>query len=211
MLKALAERMAQVGLELHPDKTRIVYCKDDHRPLTHEHERFDFLGYTFRPRLSKSKDDHHFVNFSPAVSDDAKKAIGKEIRSWRINRRSDKTLGDLAQMFNPIVQRWINRIQREKPPSNARIMPSFPALPWHLSRSNASCQRDPRHNPDLGISRLRALHLTGVVQVGVPPGPAIDLPSVGAHEVSQLAKPLKVVEARCISREPGLELAKDLG
>jgi len=108
VLKALAERMAQVGLELHPDKTRIVYCKDDHRLLNHEHERFDFLGYTFRPRLSKSKHDHHFVNFSPAVSDDAKKAIGKEIRSWRINRRSDKTLGDLARIFNPIVQGWIN-------------------------------------------------------------------------------------------------------
>ncbi len=108
VLKALAERMAQVGLKLHPDKTRIVYCKDDHRPLTHEHERFDFLGYTFCPRLSKSKNDHYFVNFSPAVSDDAKKAIGREIRSWRINRRSDKTLGDLARMFNPIVQGWIN-------------------------------------------------------------------------------------------------------
>ena len=108
VLAAITERMAQVGLELHPDKTRIVYCKDADRRGSHEHERFDFLGYTFRPRLSKSKHGHHFVNFSPAVSDDAKKAIGKEIRSWRINRRSDKTLSDLARMFNPIVQGWIN-------------------------------------------------------------------------------------------------------
>ena len=108
VLAAIAQRMAQVGLELHPDKTRIVYCKDDHRPLSHEHERFNFLGYTFRPRLSKSKDGHHFLNFSPAVGDDAKKAISKEIRSWRINRRSDKTLTDLARMFNPILHGWIN-------------------------------------------------------------------------------------------------------
>jgi RNA-directed DNA polymerase len=108
VLGALAERMAQVGLELHPDKTRIVYCKDDYRPGSHEHERFNFLGYTFRPRRSKSKHDHLFVSFSPAVSDDAKKAIGKQIRSWRINRRSDKTLLDLARMVNPIVQGWIN-------------------------------------------------------------------------------------------------------
>ena len=108
VLAAIAQRMAQVGLELHPDKTRIVYCKDDHRPLSHEHERFNFLGYTFRPRLSKSRHGKHFVNFSPAVGDDAKKAIGREIRSWRINRRSDKTLTDLARMFNPIVQGWIN-------------------------------------------------------------------------------------------------------
>ncbi len=108
VLRAIAERMAQVGLELHPDKTRIVYCKDADRRGSHEHQQFNFLGYTFRPRLSKSKHGKHFVNFLPAVSDDAKKAMGREIRSWRINRRSDKTLGDLARMFNPIVQGWVN-------------------------------------------------------------------------------------------------------
>jgi RNA-directed DNA polymerase len=103
VLGALRERMAEVGLELHPDKTRIVYCKDADRRGSHEHERFDFLGYTFRPRLSKSRHGKHFVNFSPAVSDDARKAISLEIRSWHIVRRSDKTLSDLARMFNPIV------------------------------------------------------------------------------------------------------------
>ncbi|MGC1951241.1 MAG: group II intron reverse transcriptase/maturase, partial [Gammaproteobacteria bacterium] len=108
VLAALSERMADVGLELHPDKTRIVYCKDADRRGSHEHERFDFLGYTFRPRLSKSKHGKHFVNFSPAVSDDARKAISREIRSWHIVRRSDKTLTDLARMFNPIVSGWIN-------------------------------------------------------------------------------------------------------
>jgi len=108
VLDAIAGRMVEVGLELHPDKTRIVYCKDADRTGSNERERFDFLGYTFRPRLSKSRHGHCFVNFSPAVSDDAKKAIGREIRSWRINCRSDKTLTDLARMFNPIVQGWIN-------------------------------------------------------------------------------------------------------
>jgi RNA-directed DNA polymerase len=108
VLEAIAQRMAQVGLELHPDKTRIVYCKDANRSRSHEHERFDFLGYTFRPRLSKSKDDHFFVNFSPAISDDAKKAIGREIRSWRLNQRSDLSLSDLARKVNPIVRGWIN-------------------------------------------------------------------------------------------------------
>jgi len=105
---AVAERMAAVGLELTRDKTRIVYCKDADRWGSHEHERFDFLGYTFRPRLSKSRFGKHFVNFSPAVSNDAMKAIGQELRSWRINCRSDKTLTDLARMFNPVVQGWIN-------------------------------------------------------------------------------------------------------
>ena len=112
VLDALAARLAQVGLELHPDKTRIVYCKDADRTGSHEHERFDFLGYTFRPRLSKNRFGKHFVNFSPAVSDDAKRTIGREIRSWRINCRSDKTLTDLARMFNPIVHGWINYFGR---------------------------------------------------------------------------------------------------
>ena len=108
VLAALSERMAQVGLELHPDKTRIVYCKDDDRRGSHEHQQFSFLGYTFRPRLSKNKFGKHFVNFTPAVSDDARKAISREIRSWHITRRSDKSLSDLATMFNPIVAGWIN-------------------------------------------------------------------------------------------------------
>jgi len=108
VLGALTERMAHVGLELHPDKTRIVYCKDAKRRGSFEHERFNFLGYTFRPRLTKNKRGEFFVNFSPAVGDDAKKAIGAEIRRWRIDRRSDLSLTDLARMINPIVQGWIN-------------------------------------------------------------------------------------------------------
>ncbi|MGW2375904.1 group II intron maturase-specific domain-containing protein [Kitasatospora sp. NPDC001683] len=105
---ALAQRLAQVGLELHPDKTRIVYCKDADRRGSYEHTSFTFLGYTFRPRLAKNRFGKHFVNFLPAVSKEAIKAMGKEIRSWRVACRSDKSLMDLARMFNSIVQGWIN-------------------------------------------------------------------------------------------------------
>jgi RNA-directed DNA polymerase len=105
---AIAKRLAECRLEMHPEKTRIVYCKDADRTGSYEHERFDFLGYGFRPRLSKSKHGKHFVNFTPAVSDEAGKAIRKEIRSWKLQERSDKTLGDLARMFNAVVQGWIN-------------------------------------------------------------------------------------------------------
>ena len=105
---AIAARLAQVGLEMHPDKTRIVYCKDADRRDTHEVTSFTFLGYTFRPRLAKNKWGKHFVSFLPAVSRDAVVAMGREIRSWHIARRSDKSLDDLARMFNSIVQGWIN-------------------------------------------------------------------------------------------------------
>ena len=105
---ALAERLASVGLELHPDKTRVVYCQDADRRDDHEVTSFTFLGYTFRPRLAKNRWGKHFVSFLPAVSKDAVTAMGREIRSWHIARRSDKSLDDLALMFNSIVQGWIN-------------------------------------------------------------------------------------------------------
>src|ERR1035441_10131471 len=70
----------------------------------HEVTSFTFLGYTFRPRLARNKWGKHFVSFLPAVSKDAVKAMGREIRSWHIARRSDKSLPDVAQMFNSIVQ-----------------------------------------------------------------------------------------------------------
>ena len=105
---AIADRLAQVGLELHPDKTRIVYCKDEDRKGSAEHTKFTFLGYEFRPRLAKNRHGKHFVSFLPAVSPDAMKAMGGEIRSWHLAKRSGKSLGDLARMFNSIVQGWIN-------------------------------------------------------------------------------------------------------
>jgi RNA-directed DNA polymerase len=104
---AIARRLAECGLELNEHKTRIVYCKDDDRRGSYEHTSFDFLSYTFRPRLSKSRFGKHFVNFSPAVSNATKTRLRREMRSWRVARRSDKTLTDLALMFNRKLQGWI--------------------------------------------------------------------------------------------------------
>ena len=83
----LVERLGSLGLELHPDKTKIVYCKDTKRRDEAEHTSFDFLGYTFRGRLARGRRGF-FVSFSPAMSPKAKKAIGKQIRDWHLNRRS---------------------------------------------------------------------------------------------------------------------------
>jgi RNA-directed DNA polymerase len=105
---AIASRLAECGLELNERKTRIVYCKDANRRGSYEHESFGFLGYTFRPRLSKSKHGEHFVNFSPAVSAEARKQMGREIRRWRLHRWSGKALTDLARSINAIVRGWIN-------------------------------------------------------------------------------------------------------
>ena len=104
----LAERFAECGLMLHPEKTQIVYCKDDDRRGDYPYQKFDFLGYTFRPRLARRQQGRIGVSFSPAVSNKALKAIRRELRSWTLPRRSDKSLDDLARMFNPIIRGWIN-------------------------------------------------------------------------------------------------------
>ena len=105
---SLKERFAECGLELHPEKTRIVYCKDDDRRGEYPETKFDFLGYTFRPRRSKNKYGKHFINFTPAISNKAKTAIRQTIRGWRMHLKPDKTIEDLSRMFNPIIRGWIN-------------------------------------------------------------------------------------------------------
>jgi RNA-directed DNA polymerase len=107
MRKVIAERLQNCGLELHPEKTKIVYCKDDDRRRTYLHEKFDFLGYTFRARSSMTRKGKHFVNFSPAISAKAAQAIRTEVRSWKLQQRSDKAIEDLSRMFNPIVRGWL--------------------------------------------------------------------------------------------------------
>jgi len=108
-LKALVEqRLTDCGLALHPDKTKIVYCKDTRRRGDYPRHKFDFLGYTFRPRKSKNRRGEYFVSFSPAVSNKAATAIRRTMRRWALHQRSDKSLEDLAGIVNPALRGWIN-------------------------------------------------------------------------------------------------------
>jgi len=107
VLAAIAERMEEVGLELHPDKTRVVYCKDDKRRGSHEHTSFTFLGFTFQPRKAKRPNGESFTGFLPAMSPEALKAKGVVLRSMRIHRHTTMTLDDLARWLNPIVRGWM--------------------------------------------------------------------------------------------------------
>ena len=101
-------RLQQCRLELHPDKTKIAFCKDSFREGNYPNEKFDFLGYTFCPRRAKSRNGKLFVSFLPALSNEASKSIRTTIKSWRLHRMTDKSLRDLACMFNPIIRGWVN-------------------------------------------------------------------------------------------------------
>lgn len=108
LLGQLHRRFRECGLELHPDKTRIVYCKDDDRRGDFPEIKFDFLGYTFRPRRSKSRHGKFFINFTPGVSNEACKEMRQIIRRWRLHLKPDKALEDFSRMFNPVLRGWIN-------------------------------------------------------------------------------------------------------
>jgi len=105
---SLEKRLAECKLELHPTKTRIVYCKDDNRKGNYPENSFDFLGYTFRPRSAKNKYGKLFANFLPAISKKAKGIITQSIRGWKLHLMSDKTLEDLSETYNPKIRGWAN-------------------------------------------------------------------------------------------------------
>lgn len=144
----IAERLKMFGLLLHPDKTLIVYCKSSKRKGSHDHERFDFCGYTFRPRRCVDKHGQAFVGFMPAISDDAAKAIKARMRSWRLHRRSDKSLSELAAAINAVVQGWINYYGKFYSSWLRRV---FYSLNWTLAKW-AMRKYKRRHSP------IRARH-----------------------------------------------------
>jgi RNA-directed DNA polymerase len=104
----IAARMQAVGLALHPDKTKVVYCKDSNRRAKHEHTCFTFLGYCFRAREARRQDGVRFASFSPAISPVALKAKSADLRALRIHRRTTLPVNDLARWLNPIVAGWMH-------------------------------------------------------------------------------------------------------
>ena len=105
--EAIGDRFAQVGLRLHPDKTKIVYCKDGKRRGNYATTSFTFLGFTFRSRGAKGKNGKLFTSFLPGVSKDALKKMSAEVRRWRLHLRTGHSFGDLARKVNPIVRGWM--------------------------------------------------------------------------------------------------------
>ena len=109
VLEAIRQRLAECGLELHSEKTRIVYCKDANRKLRHDNVAFDFLGYTFQPRRARNRKGRNFVSFLPAISSKAAKGVRQTVRQWRMaSTRNNQSLEDLAKLTDPAVRGWMN-------------------------------------------------------------------------------------------------------
>ncbi len=108
VMRKVKERLRDCKLEMHPEKSRIVYCRDINRPNEYPVTQFTFLGYCFRPRKAVDKYGRVYVNFAPAVSREALKAMRQMVRGWHIQLKCDKSLEDLSSMFNPVLRGWMN-------------------------------------------------------------------------------------------------------
>jgi RNA-directed DNA polymerase len=125
VMRCISERFRQCGLEIHPDKSSIVYCKDVNRTEDYSRISFDFLGYTFRPRRCVNPQGQVHANFLPAISRASMKDIHRRIRGWHIQLRSDKTLLDLSRILNPILRGWHAYYGRFYPSALGQIWNNF--------------------------------------------------------------------------------------
>jgi RNA-directed DNA polymerase len=109
VMKALNNRLKECGLEMHPLKTKLVYCKDSNRTGNFSNVTFDFLGYTFQPRLAQNSiRGEWFTNWLPAVSTKAMKSMNEKMHEWAVLERTDSTIQEIAKRINPVLRGWIN-------------------------------------------------------------------------------------------------------
>jgi group II intron reverse transcriptase/maturase len=108
VLSKVSDRLSAYKLGVHPEKTKIVYCKTANRGGTSKYHSFDFLGYTFRPRSCRNFRGEIFLGYGPGISDKAGKRIREEIKTWKLHLRSDASLHEIAKSINKQVQGWIN-------------------------------------------------------------------------------------------------------
>ena len=107
--EAIGRRMVEIGLELHPGKTKIVYCKDSRRRLDYDQVSFTFCGYMFYPRKAYDKKrKQNYTGFLPAVASEKLTDMSRKAVSWRLQRRTTSTLEDLAGDVNPVLRGWLN-------------------------------------------------------------------------------------------------------
>jgi RNA-directed DNA polymerase len=124
--QALQARFEQCGLEPHPTKTKIVYCKDGSRKGKYPNTKFDFLGYTFRPRLVKNrKRNSMFVSFTPAVSAAAIKTMRQTIRKLNYRNRTELSLADISRLHNPVLRGWLEYYGRFSPSAMYPVLRHF--------------------------------------------------------------------------------------
>ncbi len=125
ILEGIEKRMRECGLELHPDKTKIVYCKDHKRTGNFKHVKFDFLGFTFKPRPAKTKEGFMFLGYDLAMSVKAGKRILSTLRQSQFHRWTSNTIEGIAAELNPQLQGWLNYYGKFRPSAMSFVFRLF--------------------------------------------------------------------------------------
>ena len=111
VMKAVAKRLTECGLEMHGSKTKLVYCRDSNRRYDKHYPivSFDFLGFTFMPRSAQNSiRGEWFTNFLPAVSTKAMRSMNEKMKTWEALKKTTNTLQEIATQINPVLRGWIN-------------------------------------------------------------------------------------------------------
>lgn len=108
LLVEISKRLECCRLTMHPDKSKVVYCKDSNRQQVYPRIQFTFLGFTFKPRAAINKYGKKFTNFLPAVSRDAVVRMLRTIKDWQLQRQTPATIEELSQRYNPTLRGWLN-------------------------------------------------------------------------------------------------------
>lgn len=159
LLEAVRCRLFDCGLTLHPEKTKIVYCMDEDRTETHENTSFDFLSYTFRPRLTRNRYGKFFPSFLPAMSKASAQRIKDKIRALEIpTKRSLYSLAELAKLINPYVQGWINYFGKFYPSEMRKVLSYVEAtlVRWAMGKYKKLRGRKKRAARCLGLIAQKA-------------------------------------------------------
>lgn len=125
LLAAIEWRLHECKLQMHPEKSGVVYCKDSNRRGSYPRIQFTFLGYTFRPRRAKARNGKAWTGFLPAVSAAAIKRMTRTIREWHLPRQTSVSLNELAKQHNAALSGWLNYYGRFYPTAMRRVFDHF--------------------------------------------------------------------------------------
>jgi group II intron reverse transcriptase/maturase len=171
LLQAIRERLKECRLELNEQKTKVVYCQDSDRRRKHAHVSFDFLGYTFRPRFTRSRYGKFFWNFLPAISSEAAKKIRQTVRTWQIPSRAHQELEEIATTIDPYVRGWMNYYGRYYRAECIQVLRciNLALAKWARKKHNHLRGHDRRSEHYLGRLSRRQPGLLALWKLGVRP------------------------------------------
>ena len=128
--QAIESRLLECHLESHPDKTQVVYCHQGRGKSRHK-VTFDFLGYGFKPRLIRNRDGKFRVGYTPSISKKAMNSIRERMRKWELHKKCNRTIVEIAEWINPVLQGWINYYGQYQ---RSELHPLFRLLNRHLAK-----------------------------------------------------------------------------